>query len=86
MYNLNIHSVLLHSDLRLSDLETLFLCVTKARNELLLLFKKQRYLILVVIIDCLSKLLAERLDLLLELLLALLVLRIDAILVNDDAF
>ena len=71
--------------MRLGDLETLFLCVTKASNELLLLFKKQRYLILVVIIDCLGKLLTERLDLLLELLLALLVLRIDAILVNDDA-
>ena len=42
-------------------------------------------MVFIVIIDCLGQLLTECLDLLLELLLALLVLRVDTILVNNDA-
>lgn len=65
-------------------MQALLLSVTKAGDELLLLFEEDGDLVLVVVVDSLGELLAERLDLLLELLLALLVLLVDAVLVNDD--
>ena len=63
LHNFDAKTILLHGDLRLRDLQRLLLGIAESGDQRLLLFKQDRYLILLASVGSLSQLLREDLDL-----------------------